>query len=157
MAAGKIDASDDPRSTTGRFVDDYLLYLLARASSEASAEFHKEIKRRGLPILVWRVLASLYGSGGLTVGDLAEICLANQPTISKTLDKMERQGLVARTADSGDRRRVLVALTEHGQVTADELTTAARRHQQRLTEAIGIKETGILVEALKRVIARAKR
>ena len=34
-------------SGSGRFVDGYLLYLLARASSVASAEFHQQVRAQG--------------------------------------------------------------------------------------------------------------
>ena len=38
MAAGKA------------FIDDYLLYLLARASHQASRQFHQVIKAQGVPV-----------------------------------------------------------------------------------------------------------
>ena len=36
---------DDPRAN--RFVDDYLLYLLARTSHILAGEFHEQLRRRG--------------------------------------------------------------------------------------------------------------
>jgi hypothetical protein len=33
-----------------RFIDDYLLYLLARASHAISAEFHEQLRRRGVSV-----------------------------------------------------------------------------------------------------------
>ena len=53
-----------------RFVDDYLLYLMARASHLISSEFHEQLRRRGVSVPVWRVLACLVGSGGETVTGL---------------------------------------------------------------------------------------
>lgn len=138
-----------------RFIDGYLLYLLARASSVASAEFHEEVRRRGFNVSNWRVLAALKGSGGQTVGELAAVCLANQPAMSKTVERLVRQGLVARQADVGDRRRVNVNLTVEGERTVDELISAAKAHQERLIEAIGPRETETLIAALHRVIERS--
>ena len=54
-----------------RFVNDYLLYLLARASSEVSAQFHQRLKTHGLQVAEWRVLASLSDGDGMTIGELA--------------------------------------------------------------------------------------
>jgi hypothetical protein len=61
-----------PMNEPARFVDDYLLYLLARASHAASAGFHARLKARGVAVSVWRVVATLHGAPeGGTVGGLA--------------------------------------------------------------------------------------
>ena len=83
-------------TTTDRFVDDYLLYLLARASHALSAEFHGTLRKAGVSVPVWRVLATLSGSPGETVTGLAEACLLQQPTMTKLLDRMVRDGMVKR-------------------------------------------------------------
>src|SRR4051812_10372698 len=114
---------------TERFIDDYLLYLLARASHLISAEFHEQLRRRGIGVPVWRVLASLVGSSGETVTGLAEACLLQQPTMTKLLDRMVLDGLVTRVPDARDRRIVRVALTPEGEATAAELAAVAGRHE----------------------------
>ncbi|MDB5371688.1 MAG: MarR family transcriptional regulator [Belnapia sp.] len=129
----------------GRFIDTYLLYLLARASHQISGEFHDRLRRRGVSPPVWRVLGSLLGSTGETVTGLAEVCLLQQPTMTKLLDRMVRDGFVARTQDQRDRRVVRVALTERGSILAEELAEVARRHEGEViarhpeTEAVAIK------------------
>lgn len=148
-------SDDTPDRGDERFVDGYLLYLLARASSIASAEFHGRLKSRGVAVPVWRILAVLKGTEGVTVGELAARCLANQPTITKTVDRMQAQALVIRLADTDDRRRVLVRLTSAGEALADALVADARTHQARLVAAMGTSESRVLVEALQRLIASA--
>lgn len=137
----------------GRFVDGYLLYLLARASGIASAEFHDRLKTRGVPVPVWRILAVLKGADGVTIGELAVRCLANQPTVTKTIDRMQAQGLVNRTSDAVDRRRVFVRLTPAGEALVDNLIAEAKAHQDRLVRAMGLAESRVLVDALQRLIA----
>lgn len=115
-----------------RFVDDYLLYLLARASHVASAGFHARLKTRGVSVPVWRVVATLAGSArGETVGTLAAACLMQQPTMTKLLDRMEADSLVRRQREG---RQMRVLLTRPGQVLADELIDEARRHEAELLE-----------------------
>ncbi len=119
-----------PAQGSGRFIDDYLLYLLARASHLISTEFHQELRRRGIGVPVWRVLASLVGSpAGETVTGLADVCLLQQPTMTKLLDRMARDGLVQRTQDERDRRVVRVFLTPSGETKAQELVAAAKLHE----------------------------
>ena len=81
----------------GRFVDGYLAYLLAQASQRISAEFHLQVRAAGLSVTEWRVLASLEGSAGETIGTLAVLAITKQPTLSKVVQRMEADGLVERT------------------------------------------------------------
>jgi len=120
-------------STAGeaRFIDTYFLYLLARASHLISASFHDQLRRRGVQVPVWRVLASLVGSThGETVTGLADVCLLRQPTMTKLLDRMVRDGLVRRSADDRDRRVVRVMLTERGEQMAAELIETALAYER---------------------------
>ncbi len=103
----------DTQNGAPRFVDDYLLSLLARASFVVSSEFHGRLRARGVSVPVWRVLAMLSG-GPETVTALAEACLLQQPTMTKVLDRMERDGLVKRQRMRANRRLVRVHLAPKG-------------------------------------------
>jgi DNA-binding MarR family transcriptional regulator len=139
----------------GRFIDDYLLYLMARASHLVSGEFHQELRRRGIAVPVWRVLASLVGSAqGETVTGLAEVCLLQQPTMTKLLDRMERDGLVRRTQDGRDRRVVRVELTRTGEVMALDLVKAAKQHEATLLARHPEAEQAALKDLLRAIMSR---
>lgn len=113
-----------------RFVEDYLLALLAQASHAASAAFHARLKGRGVAVPVWRVLASLHGAAeGATVGQLGQVCMMQQPTMSKLLDRMQAEGLLARTRQG---RQTRIALTEAGAALAESLVAEARAHEAAL-------------------------
>ncbi len=140
-----------------RFIDDYLLYLLARASHVVSSEFHEQLRRRGISVPVWRVLASLAGSQGETVTRLAEICLLQQPTMTKLLDRMVRDGLVMRSQDSRDRRVVRVALTQRGEAIATELTQAAKQHEAELLARYPEAEAMAIKDLLRSILQRHSR
>jgi DNA-binding MarR family transcriptional regulator len=138
------------------FVDDYLLYLLGRASAQASAQFHAVVKSRGISVLEWRVLGQL-SSGPATVSLLAERALSQQPTLTKVLDRMVDDGLVLRLEDYADRRRVLLRLTDKGQRLAAELIPLAREHEARVLAGYAPREAAALKRALKTLIARTAR
>jgi DNA-binding MarR family transcriptional regulator len=144
----------DTKIVPPRFVDDYLLSLLARASHVVSAEFHERLRGRGVSVPVWRVLSTLSG-GPETVTMLAEACLLQQPTMTKVLDRMERGGLVTRQQDARDRRLVRVHLAPKGEAMLDDLLTAARAHEAEVVarhpDAAAIKDL------LRALIARQAR
>jgi len=118
-----LDASD--HGPAERLLAD----LLARASHAVVQGFADELRRRGASLPVWRVLAALSARPGETVTGLAEACLLQQPTMTKLLDRMARDGLVTRAQDARDRRLIRVALTPRGERVASKLLAVAERHE----------------------------
>lgn len=149
--AGKGDEEGPVRSS--RFVDDYLPYLLAQASQRISGEFHREVNRAGLSVTEWRVLASLEGSDGESIGTLAQLTLTKQPTLSKVVQRMEAQGLVRRHGLRADRRQTLVRITPHGHRLTESLRACARKHQEAILEPFGQEQAMSLIGMLKALLA----
>ena len=127
---------------------------MARASHLISSEFHDLLRRKGISVPVWRVLASLVGSQGETVTGLAETCLLQQPTMTKLLDRMVRDGLVKRMQDTRDRRVVRVALTTRGEVMATELVQLARQHEAEVLARHPEAEAMAIKSLLRGIVAR---
>ena len=90
-------------TTEPGFVDDYLAYLLARASHLISSEFHTVVEASGLSLMEWRVMASLSGKDSLSINELASIVLAKQPTVTKLVGRMQDAGCPSSTVNSGFR------------------------------------------------------
>ena len=143
-----------PAAQNGRFVDDYLLYLLARASHVLSTEFHSMLRRAGVQVPVWRVLATLSGGNGETVTGLAEACLLQQPTMTKLLDRMVRDGLVRRTPDARDRRVVRIQTTPRGDALVKNLLISAKAHEMELMSRFPDFDEQRLKRLLQAVVAK---
>jgi len=142
---------------TERFVDDYLLYLMARASHAISTEFHAKLRKEGVSVPVWRVLATLSGSPGETVTGLAEACLQQQPTMTKLLDRMARDGLIQRAPDRSDRRVVRILLTQKGEAMVAELLQAAKAHEAEILARHPQAEAAVIKDLLRDMIRRHDR
>ena len=140
-------------SASPGFVDDYLAYLLARASHLISSEFHAVVEASGLSLMEWRVMASLSGKDSLSVGELADIVLAKQPTVTKLVGRMEEAGWVKRWDAPHDRRQSLVSLTPAGQGKVKPLLVQARAHEGQVMADIGLAEVAQLKKVLERMIA----
>jgi DNA-binding MarR family transcriptional regulator len=140
-------------SQTSGFVDDYLAYLLARASHLISSEFHAVVEASGLSLMEWRVMASLSGKDALSVGELADIVLAKQPTVTKLVGRMEEAGWVKRCDAPHDKRQSLVSLTPAGQRKVKPLLAQARAHETQVMVDIGSAEVAQLKKVLERMIA----
>ena len=157
MAEKTPTTGDKARRHTGnkdaRFLDDFLLYLLARASAEASAGFHELVRKRGLSVGEWRVMFTLT-DGPVTVGEMAARTLMQQPTLTKLLDRMERAGTVRRQVDPADGRRVLIALTPAGRAHGEALMPSAAAHEAELLSDYAPAEAAALKTALRKLIER---
>ncbi len=135
------------------FVDNYLLYLLARASEQASRQFHVHVKQQGLNVPEWRVLAAI-SDGPQNIGNLARITLYQQPTLTKVVDRMCDDGLVSRARDKSDKRVVLVKATAKGGTIARQLQGVALVHEREVLQHYSDKEKAHLKGILQQLIAR---
>ncbi|MFY3161071.1 MarR family winged helix-turn-helix transcriptional regulator [Achromobacter xylosoxidans] len=145
----RSDKYGDTLAGGARFVDDYLAYLLAQASQRISAEFHQQVKAAGLSVTEWRVLASLEGSAGETIGDLAVLAITKQPTLSKVVQRMEAEGLVARNGVRADRRQTRVCITTKGRNLIAALCEQAKQHQKAVLAPFGEEKAALLIDMLR--------
>lgn len=95
-------------------------------------------------------MASLSGKKALRVGELADIVLAKQPTVTKLVGRMSEAGWVKRVDAPHDKRQSLVSLTATRQRKVKPLLAKARAHAAWVSADIGLGE----VVQLKRVSER---
>lgn len=142
-----------PRATPELpFVDDYLAALLAQASQLISTEFHAVVQANGFSVPEWRILATLTGSEGMSVGALAQISVSKQPTVTRLLDRMEAKGYVERFAHASDRRVTLVRITASGRAIIANLIRQAKEHEHRVLEPFGLRQAEELKQTLRAII-----
>src|SRR5947209_19723082 len=77
----------------------------------------------GLSPTLTAALASIESHGPLTPSELAERERVKRPTATRLIGTLEESGYVARTADPGDRRSSLIAITPEGRELMRTLRT----------------------------------
>lgn len=143
-------AADD---SSHRFLEDYLLFLLAAASASASAGFHQIIRDNGLRVPEWRALACLHDKDGQMITRLAALALMEQSAMTRVIERMEERNLVERRGDTRDRRRVRVFLAPEGRALVDVLVVEARAHEARIMALLPATERQRLKQALAHLIS----
>lgn len=68
-----------------------------------------------------RILKELRKHGIMNQKELADACLMDVTTMSRTLDRMEKDGLLKRENNPASRRSWNVSLTDYGAQKADEV------------------------------------
>jgi DNA-binding MarR family transcriptional regulator len=102
------------------------------------------------------VLRVLRDEGPRRISELADAEHVAQPTITKLVVRLEREGLLTRVADPDDRRAVLVGLTPAGREQLRKMSAAAAAALTRRLEALDTGDRAALTNvlpALERLIA----
>ncbi len=110
------------------------------------------IREHGVTPGQFPVLLCLWEQDGLTQRELYERVHIEQATMSNTLKRMERDGLVKRTPDPQDRRASRIMLTAKAKKLEDPLTAAAKTVNKQGLGKLKKKERKTLMDFLEAAI-----
>ena len=91
------------------------------------------------------------GDDGLPCGALAERMITRDPDITRLLDRLEKQGLIARARDTRDRRVVMARIAEPGRKVVDALDEPVAAELKRQLGHLGKQKLDQLVGLLEQV------
>jgi len=124
---------------------------LATTSKQVGRAFNRALGKSGGSVPVWLILSSLKGERWRTQQDLARAVGIEGPTLTRHVDALERDGLVTRHRDTGDRRAVRVELTAAGEALHAELLRAVIAFNRRLRRGLAEDDVARLRELLDRL------
>lgn len=115
---------------------DHLAYLIASVNKQLEDELQERLREERIPIEQLRVLEVLAARDALPMGELATRALLEPTTLTKMIDRMVADGLVMRTIDPQDRRRVLVMLAPAGWVVHGRLSEITTSQESRIKKRL---------------------
>jgi DNA-binding MarR family transcriptional regulator len=95
-------------------VDGSVAILLVRAGQHALRAVDAALAPFHVSVTQYLVLAYVARDDAPTAGALARHANLDSGAMTRLLDRMEEQGLLARRLDAGDRRVVRLSMTDHG-------------------------------------------
>ncbi|QDG77367.1 MarR family winged helix-turn-helix transcriptional regulator [Labrenzia sp. PHM005] len=104
----------DSDELTATQLTEFAPYLMNRIVHRYNQTAQVAMSERGITTPKMRVLAALASQGDLTVNELTVFAVSEQSTMSRTLDQMEKSGLVVRKTGDQDSRVRHVSITESG-------------------------------------------
>ena len=112
--------------------------------------------RFGISGAQWGVLRNLHraelgGEPRLRLTDLSRRMLIRPPSVTGLLDRLERAGLIARSASDSDLRAKQVALTKKGRALVERVLVVHSRQQARVMSALTTDEQEQLDHMLGRL------
>jgi DNA-binding MarR family transcriptional regulator len=143
-----------PNSAASFVIEESTAHLVSVAARLFSRALHERLDRHDVSVAQWSMLLFLWEEEGLTQKDLSRRQQIEEPTAARTLDRMERDGLIERVRDEHDRRRIHIHLTERGQELRDELVPAALEVNALATHGLSDDDKLRMNSLLSYVIAR---
>ena len=144
----------DTGSATPFVIEESTAHLVALASRLFSRALQERLGRYGVSVAQWSMLLLLWEEESLTQKELSRRQQIEEPTAARTLQRMERDGLIRRVQDKEDSRRRRVVLTERGRELCGELVPAALEVNALATHGLSEDEKKRLLSLLGYVVAR---
>jgi DNA-binding MarR family transcriptional regulator len=129
----------------------FAAFLLAQVGAHAAKRFAGELAPLKMTPPQAGILRVLAGSAGLSQRELAARMGIHPSRLVAIVDEMEGLGLVAREANSDDRRQYALQVTGRGRGALGEIGAVARRHNETLLRGLSAEERVLLVGLLEKI------
>lgn len=116
----------------------------------------RSLQSHGLRLGQLQILQVLWQEDGLTPRALAERLTVEMPTITRTVQRMIRDGLVRREANPLDARSVRIMLTNRGRDVRESVSGVLDDETTVVLNGFDERERGAFIEYLERVARNAR-
>ena len=136
-------------SSNKRQVFDHLIDEVRRSQSATDRFDQAVADALGLGRTDMRCLDVLERRGAIAAGQLAAETGLTSGAMTAALDRLERAGYLRRLRDDGDRRRVLVELTEAASADAGSFYAGHARLAEQLYDRYSTEQLQLLLEFVR--------
>jgi DNA-binding MarR family transcriptional regulator len=134
--------------TSPGLVSDDLVELLTVTQRRVARGVAKVLAEDGATLDGYRLLRSLAGPSGRSMGELVAALHLPAPTLTRLVDGAVDAALAYRRPDPHDGRKVVVHLSEPGRTRLCRLEALVAAHESALAAALGGDRVAALVRAL---------
>jgi DNA-binding MarR family transcriptional regulator len=139
-----IDAKQIPQKLT-------LGHLLVRLSRLVGGRMRMKLEGLGLHHAQGMILSQLWQQEGMAQNVLARVLYIRPPTMTNTLQRMERGGWIERRRDIADQRIVRVYLTGKAKALRSETRASFLELDKELASVLTAGEHDLLMTSLSKV------
>lgn len=132
--------------------EDSALMLLLRIAHRYLNSGYAKMKAEGIHPRQFPILQILYEQDDMTQNEIARR-LDNRPsTVTVSLKRLERAGLVERRQDEKDQRMVRVRLTDKARMLFDRLPALIEENERRILAGLSDAEICLLKRMLRQIL-----
>ncbi|HSX93318.1 MAG TPA: MarR family transcriptional regulator [Hydrogenophaga sp.] len=154
--SGKKAATEQARKkrevlNLAHYVTYFYTVLANKLSSGASRLY---LKRFGIGIIEWRVMAMVAIEPDITPARITQVIGLDKASVSRESRRLEEKGYLAVAEDPSNQRRKLLSLTPLGYEMHDRIIQVALERERRLLSDLSADEVETLVDLLQRTTAK---
>jgi len=128
-------------------------FLLAQAHMAARARADRALADVGLTMKGFAALATLISDGPISQQRLSRRIRMDPATMVDVIDSLERSGHIKRKRNPSDRREYSLQPTARGRALYARAERAIFQTEKNIVSRLDDRETGTLIELLRRVAA----
>lgn len=140
-----------------RILETRLLFrfpVLSNLMNRYVSDFYS--KKFGLTVPVWHALSIVGHFGGVTPKEISDYTSMNVFKVSRYVSKLEKDGLVVRQFDEGDKRRNKLNLTAEGQAVYDQIEAEVQAAEENFASTLKKSERLALENILNKLEVRTR-
>jgi DNA-binding MarR family transcriptional regulator len=134
-------------------LDRHIFYLFGQIYGRRDQQLAKSLRAFRMSVPQYRVLAALADLGSSTINRLSDLTVVDRTTLSRTLDRMEKNGLVARKRVEADKRSYEMRLTAGGRAMFRRIWPVLDYHNTRAVAGLSRHELARLRKTIDKMIA----
>ena len=146
----------DERAETGQDhalpLSSYLSYLLYQTEQHRRAMAADLLAKHGLSFAKWVAMISLRRFGDLSMTRLAKLSATDRTPLTRSIDGLIADGLVARQASPSDRRIVVIRLTDTGRALLERIRADIRPLNQEVCAQLTTEEQATMTRYLQKML-----
>jgi len=131
----------------------YLSYLLYQTEQHRRAVSADLLARHGLTFAKWVAMISLRRFGDLSMTRLAKLAATDRTTLTRSIDSLINDGLVARQTSSADRRIVVICLTDTGRSLLETIRAEIRPLNRDICANLTTEEQAAMTRYLQKMLS----
>lgn len=122
-----------------------------QTSKEVHESMRLEMTKDNLSITEFSVLEVLYHKGKQTIQQIGHSILISSGSMTYVIDRLEKKGLIYRSACPDDRRAIHVILTNDGNNLMKNIMPKHHQWVKHVFSSLNTEESEIFVNLLKKV------
>ena len=139
-----------PSSDTFEF-REYPFYWVMRLGNRYTHTMEKQLKLSNMNITMWRVALILREHGKISMSEIATHAVGRLPTITKSVYRMQEEGLVKVSQNTNDARVTNVSITKTGIEVISRVIESTSKTINRAFEGLEQSEVETLNNHLKTI------
>lgn len=145
--------NSDPKTRLNRAASDNVMIAIRKIIQAIDMNSKQLVKRVGLtgPQLV--ILHEIESCAEMTAGEIARAVSLSQSTVTGILDRLEKRQLISRRRSDGDKRRIMVSITDNGTRILEEAPPLMQETFVERFSSLQEWEQSMILSSIQRLVS----